>query len=121
MAEGPNRRIGAIACRELGCGEQELGLGGGQCRLRHAYDPKQKTYFAYGRMGFGRTVAMTYSDDAMHWSEPRRVLACDGQDGARSDVSWDNASLDRLDKRQVRLKFALQKGSLFSYWIGESP
>jgi hypothetical protein len=50
------------------------------------YDPKQKKYVAYGRMGLGRTVAMTESDDALHWSEPRRVLACDGRDGPGGQI-----------------------------------
>jgi hypothetical protein len=50
------------------------------------YDAKQKKYVAYGRMGFGRTVAMTASDDAWHWSEPRRVLACDGRDGPGGQI-----------------------------------
>jgi hypothetical protein len=50
------------------------------------YDAEQKKYVAFGRMGFGRTVAMTSSDDALHWSEPRLVLACDARDGPAGQI-----------------------------------
>ena len=41
------------------------------------YDRPTRTYLGFGRMGFGRTVALTESADALHWSAPRKVLACD--------------------------------------------
>jgi hypothetical protein len=50
------------------------------------YDAKQKKYVAYGRMGFGRTVARTESEDALHWSPPELVLACDSKDGPGGQV-----------------------------------
>jgi hypothetical protein len=50
------------------------------------YDPKLGQYVAFGRLGFGRTVARTTSVDALAWSEPRMVLACDGKDGPGGQV-----------------------------------
>lgn len=50
------------------------------------YDARSKKYVAYGRMGFGRTVAITESDNALDWSEPRRVLACDAEDGPAGQI-----------------------------------
>jgi hypothetical protein len=50
------------------------------------YDAERRKYAAYGRMGFGRTVARTESDDALHWSEPQRVLACDTEDGPGGQI-----------------------------------
>lgn len=50
------------------------------------FDPRSKKYLGFGRMGFGRTVALAESDDALHWSEPRRVLACDTDDGPGGQI-----------------------------------
>ncbi len=50
------------------------------------FDPRSKKYLGFGRMGFGRTVALTESDDALHWSEPRLVLACDTNDGPGGQI-----------------------------------
>lgn len=50
------------------------------------YDPRQKKYLAYGRMGHGRTVALCESEDALSWSEPRLVLACDAHDGPAGQI-----------------------------------
>ncbi len=50
------------------------------------FDPRREKYLGLGRMGFGRTVALTESDDALHWSEPTRVLACDRLDGPGGQI-----------------------------------
>jgi hypothetical protein len=50
------------------------------------FDPRRQVYLGYGRMGFGRTVALTESADALHWSLPRRVLACDQDDGSLGQI-----------------------------------
>ncbi|MBM4067704.1 MAG: exo-alpha-sialidase [Planctomycetes bacterium] len=50
------------------------------------YDAKLKRYVAFGRMGFGRTVARTESDDGLKWSDPKLVLACDGKDGPGGQI-----------------------------------
>ncbi|MFN6107362.1 MAG: hypothetical protein ACK5EA_23320 [Planctomycetaceae bacterium] len=50
------------------------------------FDPGRQVYLGYGRMGFGRTVALTESADSLHWSPPRRVLACDQNDGPQGQI-----------------------------------
>jgi len=50
------------------------------------FDARRKMYLGFGRMGFGRTVALTESPDALRWSEPRRVLACDVADGPGGQI-----------------------------------
>lgn len=50
------------------------------------FDPGSQVYLGYGRMGFGRTVALSESADAVHWSPPRRVLACDQADGPQGQI-----------------------------------
>lgn len=50
------------------------------------FDPHRRKYLGLGRMGFGRTVALTESDDGLHWSEPTRVLACDSKDGPGGQI-----------------------------------
>ncbi|MFN7804719.1 MAG: hypothetical protein ACK5TO_11920 [Planctomycetaceae bacterium] len=50
------------------------------------HDPRRRVYLGYGRMGFGRTVALTESADAQQWSAPRRVLACDQDDGPQGQI-----------------------------------
>lgn len=50
------------------------------------FDPVLKKYVAFGRMGFGRTVARTESVDALHWSPPKMVLSCDGEDGPAGQI-----------------------------------
>jgi hypothetical protein len=50
------------------------------------FDPTAGRYVAYGRMGFGRTVARSESEDALHWSEPRLVLSCDTGDGPGGQI-----------------------------------
>ncbi|MCY2963653.1 MAG: hypothetical protein NT069_08400, partial [Planctomycetota bacterium] len=50
------------------------------------FDPRRKKYLGFGRMGFGRTVALSESDDALSWTEPRRVLSCDEQDGPGGQI-----------------------------------
>jgi len=50
------------------------------------FDPVRSKYLGYGRMGFGRTVALAESDDALEWSAPRRVLACDLADGPGGQI-----------------------------------
>lgn len=50
------------------------------------FDPRLKKYVAYGRMGFGRTVARTDSDDGLKWSPPKLVLAGDGKDGPGGQI-----------------------------------
>ncbi len=50
------------------------------------YDAKLKKYVSFGRMGFGRTVARTESDDALNWTEPKLVLACDATDGPGGQI-----------------------------------
>ena len=50
------------------------------------FDPGRQVYLGFGRMGFGRTVALTESFDALHWSSPRRVLACDQDDGPQGQI-----------------------------------
>lgn len=50
------------------------------------FDPVRRKYLGFGRMGFGRTVALSESDDAVTWSDPRRVLACDTADGPGGQI-----------------------------------
>ena len=50
------------------------------------FDPVRKKYVGFGRMGFGRTVARTESDDAVNWTPPRLVLSCDGDDGPAGQI-----------------------------------
>lgn len=50
------------------------------------FDPARKKYVGFGRMGFGRTVARTESDDAVTWTPPRLVLSCDGDDGPAGQI-----------------------------------
>lgn len=50
------------------------------------YDAKIGKYVAYGRMGFGRTVGRTESADALTWSAPKLVLACDDKDGPGGQI-----------------------------------
>ena len=35
------------------------------------------------------------------------------------DVSWGESKLEKLRGQTVRLRFTLQKGKLYSYWVGE--
>ncbi len=50
------------------------------------YDDRLGKYVAYGRMGFGRTVARSESADGLKWSPPQRVLACDDRDGPGGQI-----------------------------------
>jgi hypothetical protein len=50
------------------------------------YHPQRRRYVAYGRMGFGRRVALTESIDGLTWSEPKLVLECDDRDGPAGQV-----------------------------------
>jgi len=50
------------------------------------YDAKLKKYVGFGRMGFGRTVARTESDDGLNWTDPKLVLACDAKDGPGGQI-----------------------------------
>jgi hypothetical protein len=50
------------------------------------FDATRGRYVAYGRLGFGRTVARTESEDALHWSEPKLVLGCDANDGPGGQI-----------------------------------
>jgi len=50
------------------------------------FDPQLGRYVAYGRMGFGRTVARTGSADGLRRSEPKQVLGCDANDGPGGHV-----------------------------------
>ena len=50
------------------------------------FHPRRQVYLGYGRMGFGRTVALTESADAITWTEPRRVLSCDQDDGPQGQI-----------------------------------
>ena len=50
------------------------------------FDPIRRRYLGYGRMGFGRTVALSESDNGLDWSAPRRVLACDLADGPGGQI-----------------------------------
>ena len=47
---------------------------------------RREKYLGLGRMGFGRTIALSESDDALHWSVPTRVLACDALDGPGGQI-----------------------------------
>jgi len=35
------------------------------------------------------------------------------------DVTWPGAKLEGLRGRVMRLRFTVQKGKLYSYWVGE--
>jgi hypothetical protein len=50
------------------------------------HDPRLKRYVAFGRFGFGRRLARTESEDFVHWTEPKLVLACDAADGPNTQI-----------------------------------
>ncbi len=50
------------------------------------FDPKLGRYVAFSRLGFGRKLARSDSQDFTHWSEPAVVLACDEADGPGAQI-----------------------------------
>lgn len=67
-----------------------IGSDSGQTVL---YDPRLKKYVAFSRLGFGRKVARTESDDFIHWSPPELVLKPDARDGADTQFYGITVSL----------------------------
>ena len=55
----------------------------GQCVL---YDPKLKKYVLYSRLGVGRRISRTTSDDFLKWSKPKLVFAADQRDPPGTQV-----------------------------------
>ncbi len=83
----------------------KLGSDTGQVVL---YDPGIARYVAYGRFGAGgRKVARTESEDFIHWSEPKLVLAPDEKDGP--NTQFYGISVD--------LYQGLYIGMLWMFWI----
>ena len=42
-------------------------------------------------------------------------------DATRSTVSWSGGSLEQLAGRQVKLRFWLEQGRLYAFWISRWP
>ncbi|MBI3117801.1 MAG: hypothetical protein HYZ00_03890, partial [Candidatus Hydrogenedentes bacterium] len=55
--------------------------------------PRLKKYVAFSRLGFGRKVARTESEDFIHWSPPELVLEPDIRDGANTQFYGITISL----------------------------
>ena len=78
----------------------------GQCVL---FDPRLKKYVVFSRLGLGRKVARSESDDFIHWSKPELVLAPDSQDGSHTE--FYGISVDLYEGVYV--------GLLWMFWIEE--
>jgi hypothetical protein len=50
------------------------------------YDPAIGRYVVFSRLGFGRRLAQSESEDCLQWTEPELVLECDEADGPAAQV-----------------------------------
>ena len=55
----------------------------GQCVL---YDPELKRYVLYSRLGVGRRISRSTSEDFLNWSQPQLVFAADDKDPTGTQV-----------------------------------
>ncbi len=72
------------------------------------FDPKLKKYVIFSRLGFGRKIARTESEDFLHWTEPELVVECDERDGP--GTQFYGAGVDLYEGLYIAMLWMYREG-----------